>query len=69
MDVSSPTFWMRIAISSSVREEFQMAELHQTDLIIVRFPKADMCQVTFCLAVASILSLAVLVAVHSPCLK
>lgn len=58
MDVSSPTFWMHSAISSSVREEFQITELHQTELIVIRFPKADMCQLTVCLAVASIARLA-----------
>lgn len=58
MDVSSPTFWVHPAISSSVREEFQMTELHQTELIVIRFPKADMCQLTVCLAVASIVRLA-----------
>lgn len=34
MDVSSPTLWMFIDISSSVRDEFQMAELHQAELTV-----------------------------------
>lgn len=65
MDVSSPALWMPIAISNSASEKFQVTELHQTELIVIRLPKADVWQVTFCPAVASVLSLAVLVTVQS----
>lgn len=34
MDVSSPTLWMCIDISSSVRDGFQMTELHQSELTV-----------------------------------
>lgn len=34
MDVSSPTLWMCIDISNSVGDEFQMTELHQSELTV-----------------------------------
>lgn len=34
MDVSSPSLWMCIDISSSVRDEFQMTGLHQSELTV-----------------------------------
>lgn len=38
MDVSSPALWMCIDISSSVKDEFQITELHQSELT-VQVPK------------------------------